>query len=466
MRGPRSRCAPNELKRAARADLERDADGELPLRPGSVDITAATVDRLAGLTAVNGDLRIWRLDGPEVLLAPDLRSVGGHVRVVGCRRVRRIEWNVLETVGGRLELERLPDLEELALPALTAALDVTVDRTDWLCAIDMPNLVQVEADVSICHNGLLGQVGLPRLRSARRVRLRHNAVLTAEAIDRLQSDLRQRRPDAVVDAGGNGETDFERAVRRRLMGFWSAPAVPTAGAFERFLRVAPEVIEVHERMLLDADIDGDRPATLERYRRLLELAQSQGDPREAEFDAAVRYLVGLEFPPAAVERWAERIAAAAALGPLDADGMKLWQAELSALWERAAIVDAPGFMARWRARGTRLVAPFLASFGLHAIAARVATLPPDRRASFWLWETVQVLRHQRWRPDRLNAVTLAATALGRLLCASTVEASGRSFVQLADATTPSPPLAAARAAAAWLAEDVASADRTIPDGAG
>ena len=442
-----------------------------PTRPGSVILTPNDVFRLAGLKRVAGDLRLDGLEGPVVLQADALTRVDGDLRITDCAGVRRISCPALEFVGGQLVFDGLPDLEELAMPSLVRAHSVTVRSTSWLTNVAWPELAEVKQDVTLAENRLLYYVALPKLERARRVQMRFNQVLPATVVEDLRVDFRQRRSDAVVHAVHNGHTEFATAVRRRLQGF-GLPAVPSPseGAFERFVRIAPELIEVHERMLREADRDGDRNAIIERLRRLLALARAQNDEREVEYDRALQYLVEPEASSSDLV-WLARLEDATHEGPIESDAARLWLAELSANWERAHPSEAIDLVGKWRIRGARtLMAQRLAQCGLHGLAARTATRSADASLAFWLWEAVLDLGAHQWRPEALDSVETAAHCLGRLLSADNVREAGRAFIQLAESSInlerPAQPRdiarggrvsPAARAAASWLTEDILDA---------
>lgn len=450
------------------------ATADTPARPGSVVLTPNDAERLEGLTLVAGDLRIHGINGPAVLRAERLTRVAGDLRITSCAEVRRIELPGLADVGGDVVLDALPDLEELAMPGLVAARSITVRGTTWLTSLAWPALVEVDEGVTVAENRLLCHVALPTLERAARVRLRFNQVLSATAVDVLRQDLRLRVPQADLQVVHNGHTDFATAVKRRLQGY-GIPASVASGAFERFVRIAPELIEVHERMLQEADFDGDRAAAIERLRRLLALAQAQNDEREDEYGRALQYLIDPSPSPQDVH-WLSRLDEARTGGPIEADAARLWMAELSATWERVHPDDFPELIRRWRSRGARtLMARRLAEAGLYALAARTATRSADAKLAFWLWEAVLDLETEQWRPDERLEVETAAHCLGRLLSAGSLRDAGRAFIQLAEAAVDRERPArtveierggrvtpVARAAAAWLTEDIVELESRAP----
>ncbi len=452
-----------------------DSLAEGPLRPpipGSIAVTRADFERMSDWVSVAGDLSIAGLRGPEVVSAPALAEVGGDLCIAGCPGIRRLEFPVLRRIGGRLMIDRLPDLEEISLPMLAAARHITIRSTSWLSGVVFPALVEVARDLIWNDNDLLGYIAVPRLGRARRICLRLNRVLSTRAIDELRADLVRRRVDGVVDAVGNGTDSFDRIVQQRLHTFGPAASGVAYGPFERFLRTAPELIEVHERMLWDADRERDRPAVVQRLQRLLELAQEQGDDRESNYDRALRFLVD---PPAnqEAEEWQARLEAAAGAGALVGNAARLWGAELSALAERPSPPDQSTLFARWRQRGTqRLLVPYLTRMGLHGVAARCAINPPTTDTAFWLWEVVRELPAFGWAEREAGSLYSTAVRFGRLISAPTLSAAAIAFVDLA-VRTREPPVYGkpearfvdphdpvvdvyARAAGEWLSDDILS----------
>ena len=463
------RVAPERLTSALvplpRYDTSPDPSTQaVPFRPGSLVLTDGEVTHLAQHTQVDGDLLLRGTRIGAMLSAPTLTEVAGDLRVRRCPGVRRIEFPSLQSIGGRLSFEHLPDLEELALPRLARATGVVVAHTEWLSSVELPALAEVQEDIALMENGLLTRISLPQMTRLRRVRLRLNHALSDDAIEALRMDFRARRVDGVIDAAHNGRDTFSEVVKRRLHAYGPPASPNTHGDFERFIRVAPELIEVHERMLQDVDRDGDRDATVHRLRRLLELAGAQADLREAEYDRAVQFLVD---PPMSSDAdvWGEWLDYARSSEPLVGDGARLWAAEVSAMWERPDERRHVPLIDRWRRRGARtLVAPKLAALGLHGIAARCATRTPDDELAYWLWASLLGLYAYRWRPSELGLLASAMTTLGRLLTAESLVEAGEAFVALAPRVTQGPMdlgdavHPAARAAAWWLADDIERMD--------
>lgn len=446
-----------------------------PAPVGSVQLALGALQPLASLVQVHADLRVEQGRGPALFSAPVLTTVARDLRLEGCSGVRRIEFAELTTVDGHLIIDRLPDLEELSLPRLHRVGAMTIRSTEWLSSVVLPSLADVQEDLTIVDNGLLTHVALPRLRRARRVRIRRNRVLPESVPDALRADLRRRRADGVVDAANNGWLEFAQVIRHRLHAFGSSSPTLVNVSFERFVRVAPELIEVHERMLLEADRDGDKTATIERLRRLLELARAQGDDRETEYDAAIRYLLDpvpneKDVDAAKVAEWTMRLTEARRQGPMEGDDALWWLAELSAVLERLDDIDAPSLLATWKARGARiLVAPQLAELGYFGLASRSATQPADPALGAWLWAAAHrstPVDHNKVMPPVIRA---ASVTLGRLLVAASVTEAADAFMRLAEdleqgfidaeRTVVSP---ARRAAGEWLAEDIVAVARSGP----
>ena len=434
-------------------------------RREAVSVASLDEAQLSALVHVTGSLTV-RGFRPAVLSVPLLSYVGGDLTVAASPGNRRIEMPRLQSVGGRVVIEALDDLEELALPRLAKAQALVVRATRWLTSVALPALSVVEQEVLLDRNELLTHVALPKLRRAHRVHLCANGALPDDVAALLREDFERRQADIVVQANANGAADFGAVVRERLQ----AHSTQIDGDFERFVRVAPELIEVHEHMLADADRDGDRTAAVERLRRMYALARAQDDRREAEYQAAVYHLID-EAPPAERVEWSERLARAWRSTPLTGDAARLWEAELSALWERPPPEDVPSLLHRWRARGARtLMAPCLEASGLNGLSARVAARTPNADLARWTSETVLEMVAAGWRASDGPALDAAVVLFAELMVAERLADAARAFVRLADVVqsdagarffeaTPLPPSTegmstTARAAADWLADDI------------
>ncbi|MEO1336293.1 MAG: FHA domain-containing protein [Myxococcota bacterium] len=402
------------------------------------------------------DLRIIDQAGPKVLMEAEVTAVEGDLRIEGCAKIRRISFPRLTSIGGRLILDGLPDLEEVAFPSLIRARGILVRGARWLTHLEWPRLQRVDGDIVCINNGVLIHIDLPMLQRIDRLCCRFNPALSEAALEALQAEFARRCVDGHIDAASNGETTFEDIVRRRLA-VLTSPDADFLGNFERFVRVAPELLEVHEQMLRNADIDGDRFAAVEHMRRMLVLAQAQNDDRETEYDQALQHLLE---PPSTQQdnEWTERAEGLASAGPLRGVAAGLWAAELSANCERPAASAADGLLTEWRYRGAQfMLAPFLSASGHYSAAARCLTRPSNSDLAYQLWNQV---------PSTLRP---AVISFGRLVAATSVLEAASAFVQLAEDvdTQPSPVWSAlvnstrietvgarARAAAAWITEDM------------
>ncbi|MEM7675724.1 MAG: FHA domain-containing protein [Myxococcota bacterium] len=403
--------------------------------------------------APEADLRIQDQVGPAVLNEPDVTVIEGDLRIEGCSKIRRISFPRLASIRGRLILDGLPDLEEVAFASLTRVQGVLVRGARWLTHLEWPRLQRVDGDMVCIDNGVLVHIDLPALQRIDRVCCRLNPALPEAFVETLRADFVRRRVDGVIDDAGNGHTTFEDIVRRRLTVVTSPDA--DRGDFERFVRVAPELIEVHEQMLHGADSDGDRFAAIEHMRRMLVLAQAQNDDREIEYDRALQYLLD---PSSTDERNEWRARREATTTALTGSAAGLWAAELSARCERPESSMVDELIETWQTRGARLLlAPRLREAGLHSAAARCATRPPNIDGAYQLWSQA---------PSELRP---AVISFGRLVAAKSVLEAASGLIQLAEDidTEPSQVWPAlvhstrieavgprARAVGAWITEDI------------
>ncbi len=151
--------------------------------------TGATISLapLRGLETITGDLAVGPTVGMEELALPELREVGGTVRIESNGSLHGIFLPRLARAG-RIEIEANAALTTISLPRLEAALGsfLIVDN-DALELIDIPVLASVGKDLVITDNSVLTMIEAGNLASVQEVRIERNRKLPVEQVDAVRA---------------------------------------------------------------------------------------------------------------------------------------------------------------------------------------------------------------------------------------------------------------------------------------
>ncbi len=151
--------------------------------------TGASID-LGGLRAlevITGDLAIGPTVGLDEVSLPELREVGGTVRVTSNGSLHGVFLPRLE-VAGRFEIESNASLTSIALPRLvTARGSLVIAQNGSLEIVDLTELATVGKDLVIADNPVLTLIQAGKLAQVMEVRIERNRGLPPEQVDGVRA---------------------------------------------------------------------------------------------------------------------------------------------------------------------------------------------------------------------------------------------------------------------------------------
>ncbi len=151
--------------------------------------TGATIDLagLRGLEVITGDLAIGPTVGLDEVSLPELREVGGTVRISSNGSLHGVFLARLE-VAGRFEIESNAALTSIALPRLTTTRgSLVIAQNGSLELVDLSQLATVGKDLVITDNPLLTLIQAGKVTQVMELRIERNRALPALQVDAVRA---------------------------------------------------------------------------------------------------------------------------------------------------------------------------------------------------------------------------------------------------------------------------------------
>ncbi len=151
--------------------------------------TGATISLapLRGLETITGDLAVGPTVGMEEVALPELREVGGTIRIESNGSLHGIFLPRLARAG-RIDIEANAALTTVSFPRLEAALgSVLVVQNGALELIDIPVLASVGKDLVITDNPELALIEAGNLATVGDIRIERNRKLPADQVDGVRA---------------------------------------------------------------------------------------------------------------------------------------------------------------------------------------------------------------------------------------------------------------------------------------
>ena len=151
--------------------------------------TGASIDLrgLRALETITGDLAIGPTVGLDEVALPELREVGGTVKIASNGSLHGVFLVRLETAG-RFEIESNAALTSIALPRLaTTRGSLVIAQNGSLELIDLSELAIVGKDLVIADNPLLTLIEAGKLTQVMEVRIERNRGLAPDQVDGVRA---------------------------------------------------------------------------------------------------------------------------------------------------------------------------------------------------------------------------------------------------------------------------------------
>ncbi len=156
----------------------------------SVTIRTGASINLAGLRAletITGDLAVGPTVGLEEVSLPELREVGGTIKITSNGSLHGVFLPRLETAG-RFEIEANSALTSIALPRLvTSRGSLVIAQNGSLELIDLSELATVGKDLVITDNPVLTLIEAGKLAQVMDVRIEGNRGLPPDQVDGVRA---------------------------------------------------------------------------------------------------------------------------------------------------------------------------------------------------------------------------------------------------------------------------------------
>ena len=142
---------------------------------------------LRGLEVITGDLAVGPTVGLDEVSLPELREVGGTVRITSNGSLHGVFLPRLEAAG-RFEIESNAALTSIALPRLvTARGALVIAQNGSLELVDLSELATVGKDLVIADNPLLTLIEAGKLTQVMEIRIERNRALPPEQVDGVRA---------------------------------------------------------------------------------------------------------------------------------------------------------------------------------------------------------------------------------------------------------------------------------------
>lgn len=142
---------------------------------------------LRALEVISGDLAIGPTVGLDEVSLPELREVGGTVRVTSNGSLHGVFLPRLETAG-RFEIESNSALTSIALPRLvTSRGSLVIAQNGSLELVDLSELATVGKDLVIADNPVLTLIQAGKLSQVMEIRIERNRGLPVEQVDAVRA---------------------------------------------------------------------------------------------------------------------------------------------------------------------------------------------------------------------------------------------------------------------------------------
>lgn len=151
--------------------------------------TGASIDLggLRGLETITGDLAIGPTVGLDEVSLPELREVGGTVKITSNGSLHGVFLPRLEQAG-RFEIESNVALTSIALPRLvTSRGSLVIVQNAGLELIDLSELTTVGKDLVIADNASLKTIEAGKLTQVMDVRIEGNRALPPDQVDGVRA---------------------------------------------------------------------------------------------------------------------------------------------------------------------------------------------------------------------------------------------------------------------------------------
>jgi hypothetical protein len=156
----------------------------------SVTVRTGAPINLVGMRAletITGDLAIGPTLGLDEVSLPELREVGGTIRITSNGSLHGVFLARLETAG-RFEIESNAALTSIALPRLvTSRGSLVIAQNGSLEIIDLSELTTVGKDLVIADNPLLTLIEAGKLTQVMDVRIERNRGLAPDQVDGVRA---------------------------------------------------------------------------------------------------------------------------------------------------------------------------------------------------------------------------------------------------------------------------------------
>jgi hypothetical protein len=142
---------------------------------------------LRGLETITGDLAVGPTVGMEEIALPELREIGGTVRIESNGALHGIFLPRLARAG-RIDIEANAALTTISFPRLEAALgSFLILQNGALELIDIPVLASVGKDLVISDNPELTLIEAGNLATVQEIRIERNRKLPVEQVDAVRA---------------------------------------------------------------------------------------------------------------------------------------------------------------------------------------------------------------------------------------------------------------------------------------
>ncbi len=151
--------------------------------------TGATISLapLRGLETITGDLAVGPTIGMEEVALPELREIGGAMRIESNGSLHGIFLPRLARAGP-IDIEANAALTTISFPRLEAALgSFLILDNGALELIDIPVLASVSKDLVIADNPELGLIEAGNLATVQELRIERNRKLPVEQVDAVRA---------------------------------------------------------------------------------------------------------------------------------------------------------------------------------------------------------------------------------------------------------------------------------------
>lgn len=156
----------------------------------SVTIRTGASINLGGLRAletITGDLAVGPTVGLDEVSLPELREVGGTVRITSNGSLHGVFLARLETAG-RFEIESNASLTSIAMPRLvTSRGSLVIAQNGSLELIDLSELATVGKDLVIADNPLLTLIEAGKVTQVMEIRIERNRGLHPDQVDGVRA---------------------------------------------------------------------------------------------------------------------------------------------------------------------------------------------------------------------------------------------------------------------------------------